>query len=50
MQYRYIRDTKPQDKIQAPDADEEKGQWLTEAGLAVEHLKTFLWIHNFVVP
>lgn len=50
MQYRYIRDTKPQDNIQANDADEQKGQWLTEAGLAVEHLKTFLWIHNFVVP
>lgn len=50
MGYRYVRDTKPQNNIQAPDADEEKGQWLTEAGLQVEHLKTMMWIHNFVVP
>lgn len=48
--YRYLRDTKPQDNIQANDADEEKGQWLTEAGLQLEHAKTMLWIHNFVVP
>lgn len=50
MAYRYIRDTKNQDNIQANDADEQKGQWLTEAGLQIEHLKTMLWIHNFVVP
>ena len=50
MGYRYLRDTKPQDNIQANDADEEKGQWLTEAGLQLEHAKTMLWIHNFVVP
>lgn len=50
LAYAYLRDTKPQDNIQAPDADEEKGQWLTEAGLRFEHLKTMLWIHNFVVP
>lgn len=50
LSYRYIRDTKEQKNIQAPDADEEKGQWLTECGLQPEHLKTMLWIHNFVVP
>lgn len=50
MGYKYIRDTKNQDNIQANDADEQKGQWLTEAGLQIEHLKTMLWIHNFVVP
>jgi hypothetical protein len=50
LAYAYMRDTKPQDNIQANDADEQKGQWLTEAGLRFEHLKTMLWIHNFVVP
>jgi hypothetical protein len=50
LNYRYIRDTKNQDNIQANDADEQKGQWLTEAGLQLEHAKTMLWIHNFVVP
>lgn len=50
LAYRYLRDTKPQDNIQANDADEQKGQWLTEAGLEVDHAKTMLWIHNFVVP
>ena len=50
LAYAYLRDTKPQNNIQANDADEEKGQWLTEAGLRFEHLKTMLWIHNFVVP
>jgi hypothetical protein len=48
--YRYIRDTKPQDNIQANDADEQKGQWLTECGLEAEHLKTSTWVSNFVVP
>ena len=48
--YRYLRDTKPQNNIQANDADEEKGQWLTECGLQMEHAKTMMWIHNFVVP
>ena len=47
--YRYIRDTKPQNNIQAPDADEEKGQWLTEAGLEIRHEKTMAYIGNFVI-
>lgn len=50
MIYRYLRDTKSQDNIQANDADEQKGQWLTEAGLEAEHLKTACWLSNFVVP
>jgi hypothetical protein len=50
LAYAYLRDTRPQNNIQANDADEEKGQWLTECGLRFEHLKTMLWIHNFVVP
>lgn len=48
--YRYMRDTANQDNIQANDADEQKGQWLTEAGLEVEHSKTSCWLSNFVVP
>lgn len=48
--YRYLRDTKPQDNIQAPDADEQKGQWLTECGLEMQHAKTSAWVSNFVVP
>ena len=38
MVYRYMRDTKPMDNIQANDADEQKGQWLTEAGLEPHHV------------
>lgn len=50
LKYRYIRDTKPQNNIQAPDADYEKGQWLTECGLEMQHAKTSTWLSNFVVP
>lgn len=49
LKYRYLRDTKPQDNIQAPDADTQKGQWLTEAGLEVHHERTMAYIGNFVV-
>ena len=49
LKYRYMRDTTFKDNIQANDADETKGQWLTEAGLEAEHLKTMGWISNFVV-
>lgn len=48
--YRYMRDTKSQDNIQANDADEQKGQWLSECGLEFEHAKTGCWLSNFVVP
>lgn len=50
IRYRYVRDTAKQDNIQAPDADEQKGQWLTECGLEFEHAKTSAWLSNFVVP
>lgn len=50
IRYRYMRDTAKQDNIQANDADEQKGQWLTECGLEFEHAKTSCWISNFVVP
>lgn len=47
--YRPFLDTKMQDNIQAPDADVQKGQWLTEAGLEVRHEKTMGYLGNFVV-
>ena len=47
--YRPLRDTIPQDNIQAPDADTRKGQWLTEAGIEVRHERTMGYIGNFVV-
>ena len=47
--YRYITDTVPQNNIQAPDADEEKGQRLTECGLEFRHQKTMAYLGNFVV-
>jgi hypothetical protein len=47
--YRYMRDTKAQTNIQANDADLEKGQWLTEAGLEIRHEKTMGYLGNFVV-
>lgn len=43
------RDTKMQDNIQAPDSDTQKGQWITEAGLEVQHEKTMAYLGNFVV-
>lgn len=49
LKYRYMRDTSFKDNIQANDADETKGQWLTEAGLELEHAKTCGYISNFVV-
>lgn len=35
LKYRHLRDTKSKDNVQAPDADTQKGQWLTEASLEV---------------
>ena len=49
LRYRYLRDTKSQPNIQANDADEEKGQWLTECGLEFHHAKTTKYLSNFVV-
>jgi hypothetical protein len=49
LKYRFLRDTKMEDNIQANDADEQKGQWLTECGLEIRHEKTMAYIGNFVV-
>lgn len=49
LRYRHMRDTTFKDNIQANDEDHTKGQWLTEAGLEANHLKTMGWISNFVV-
>lgn len=49
LRYRYLRDTRNQDNIQDNDEDTQKGQWLTECGLEMNHAKTNLWISNFVV-
>lgn len=50
LKYRYIQDTTPQDNIQAPDADQQKGQWLTECGLEVHHERTMAYLGNFTIP
>ena len=47
--YRYMRDTKHEDNIQANDSDSIKGQWLTEAGLEIRHEKTMGYLGNFVI-
>jgi hypothetical protein len=51
LRYRYLkgRDTKAMDNIQANDSDTKKGQWLTEAGLEVNHERTFAYLGNFIV-
>lgn len=43
------RDTKMEDNIQAPDADEQKGQWITEVGFEFNHMPTMAYLGNFVV-
>ena len=48
--YRALQDTVFQDNIQANDADEQKGQWLTECGLEIHHERTMAYLGNFVVP
>lgn len=50
IKYRYIRDTTFEDNIQANDADEVKGQWLTECGLELHHARTMKWLSNFTYP
>lgn len=47
--YRPLRDTKFEDNIQANDADEQKAQWITEAGLELHHEETMAYLGNFVV-
>lgn len=46
---RPLRTTKSMSNIQANDADEEKGQWLTESGPEYQHMKTMSYLGNFVV-
>lgn len=50
LKYRFLRDTKAKDNIQANDADTIKGEWLTEAGLEIRHERTMAYLGNFVVP
>jgi len=47
--YRPLRDTKPEDNIQANDADTRKGQWFTEAGIEVRHEGTMAYHGNFLI-
>lgn len=47
--YRHMRDTKSQDNIQAPDADTNKGQWLTEAGLELQHERSHAYLGNVAI-
>lgn len=47
--YRHMEDTKMQDNIQANDADLQKGQWYTQAGLEIRHERTMAYLGNFVV-
>lgn len=49
LKYRYIQDTTLQDNIQANDADEQKGQWLTECGLELQHERTMAYLGNFLI-
>lgn len=49
LRYRYLQDTKAQENIQNNDEDTKKGQWLTEAGLEVNHEPTFAYLGNVVV-
>jgi len=44
--HRHLRDTNFKDNIQANDADERKGQWLTEAGVEVHFEKTMAYLGN----
>lgn len=50
LKYRPLRDTKTMDNIQANDSDTQKGQWITECGLEVNHQRTMAYIGNFLVP
>ena len=50
VRYRYLQDTVFQDNIQANDADQQKGQWLTEAGLELTNSNTSKFIQIFYYP
>lgn len=46
IKYRPLRDTKFKDNIQANNADSTEGEWLTEAGLEVQHESTMAYLGN----
>lgn len=50
LRYRFLRDTTFMDNIQANDEDSRKGQWLTEAGLELNHEETFAYLGNVTFP
>ncbi len=47
--FRHMSDTHLEDNIQANDADFQKGQWYTHAGLEIRHEKTMAYLGNFVI-
>lgn len=49
LKYRHLRDTIFKDNIQGNDEDVQKGMWLSEVGLEMEHAKTMGWLTNFKV-
>jgi len=46
LKFRHMRDTTFKDNIQSNDSDTQKGQWLTEAGLEVNHESTMAYLGN----
>lgn len=44
LMWRPLRETKAKSDIQAPDADSEKGQWLTEGLVEFNHLQTMKYL------
>lgn len=49
IKLRTLRPTAFKDNIQANDADDTKGMWITEEGFEFRHMKTMAWLSNFVV-
>lgn len=45
---RVLRATRFKDNVQAPDADYQKGEWLTESGLELHHEQTHFYLSNMV--
>jgi hypothetical protein len=39
------RDTRFEDNIQLPDEDQVKGQWITQAGVEFNHLRSMRWLN-----
>lgn len=46
IRYRPLRDTMPEDGIQLPDEDTEKGQWFTEAGFEFNYMENMKYLGN----